>query len=129
MNGMDSAVKTHIEWYQPCFGRHRNRDHALWSLEEYGNIDKHRHLLTTPISSHDFLWQPGGDPIHTHDGPVHKDTVLVRFPAGQEQSHLSAMPSVAFDEPPAAGEEVHRALHFMHHIVQMMVDDFEARFF
>jgi hypothetical protein len=86
-------------------------------------------LLTTPISSHDFLWQPGGNPVLIHDGPVHKVTILVRFPAGQEQSQLSAMPSVAFDESPAAGEEVHRTLYFMHHIVEMMVDDLEATFF
>lgn len=128
MGGMDNAVKMHIEWYQPCFGRHQHRDQALWSLEEYGNIDKHRHLLTTPISTHDFLWT-GGNPVHIHDGPVHKDTVLVRFPAGQEQSQLHAMPSVAFNEPPAAGEEVHRTLYFMHHVVGLIVDDFEARFF
>jgi hypothetical protein len=34
MRGMDDAVRMRIEWYQPCFGRHRHRDHALWSLEE-----------------------------------------------------------------------------------------------
>jgi hypothetical protein len=129
MAGMNSAMQVAIQNHQPCFGRNANRNQALWSLEEYGNIDKHRRPLLVPISTQDMLWSPGGHPVHIHKGPVYKDTILVRFPPTQQQSQLNAMPSVAFDEPPAAGEDVKHFLSLVEYVVASLVDEFEAAFF
>jgi hypothetical protein len=129
MAGMNNAMRVAIQNHQPCFGRNANRNQALWSLEEYGNIDKHRRPLLVPISTQDTLWSPGGHPVHVHKGPVHKGTVLVRFPPAHHQAQLQAMPSVAFDEPPAAGEDVYHFLCLTEFVVASLVDEFEAAFF
>jgi hypothetical protein len=129
MTGMNDAMKAAIEKHQPCFGQNPYRNQALWGLEEYGNIDKHRRPLLVPVSTQDMLWSPGGDPIHIHKGPVYENTVLVRFPAGHHQAQLQAMPSVAFDEPPAAGEDVYHFLHFTRFVVTSLVDEFQPAFF
>ena len=128
MTGMNNAMKAAIEKHQPCFGRNPYRNQALWGLEEYGNIDKHRRALLVPTSADASLWI-AGHAVHTHEGPVHKDTVLARFPPGQHQAEFSSMPSVAFYEPPAAGEDVYRFLRLTERVVIGLVDEFEAAFF
>jgi hypothetical protein len=122
---MIDLVKAH----QPCFGLNAYRGHCLWALEEYGNIDKHRFLLTVVSSFGGMLWEPEGPAIFVHEGPVEKDTILARFPKGQEKRTVRPVLEVAFGEPPAAGESVYRFLFSMHLTVVGLVSNFEQAFF
>lgn len=129
MAGMNDLMKDRIKALQPCFTPYIYRAEALWGLQEYGNTDKHRTLLVIPVSTQDMLWEPGGNPRYIHKGPVQKETVLARFAEGEYQSNFRAMPSVAFNDPPSAGEDVYYKLGFMEHTVVGIVDDFETAFF
>jgi hypothetical protein len=129
MAGMNDLMQRRIRDHQPCFGKNHYRNDALWGLQEYGNTDKHRALLVVPVSTQDMLWSPGGNPLLTYKGPVSQGTVLVRFPPGQYQSQLHAMPSIAFSEPPSQGEDVQYKLRFMELTVNAIVDELDAAFF
>ncbi|NQW24077.1 MAG: hypothetical protein HQ475_11585 [SAR202 cluster bacterium] len=129
MLGMNQAIQDRIKALQPCFSSHKNRKKAIWGLQEYGNTDKHRTLLVVPVSTQDMLWQPGGRPTYTHEGPVQKETILASFADSEYQSEFRAMASIAFNDPPLAGKDAYLTLHFIEYVVSTLVDDFERAFF
>jgi hypothetical protein len=131
MQGMNQAMKHLVKAHQPCFGPNPHRNLAMWSLQEYGNTDKHRTIITTVAGfSNTMFWFPGGSgPIDTHEGPVQKDTVLARFVPSEMKEQLSIMPSIAFNDPPATGQDVNDILGFIELRVTRLVDEFESAFF
>ena len=129
LDGMTEPMIDLVKAHQPCFGSYAYRNHHLWGLEEYGNIDKHRFLLTTVPSFGGILWEPEGPSIFVHEGPVEKDTILARFPKGKEKRTVRPVLEVAFGEPPAAGESVYRFLFSVHLTVVALVSNFEQAFF
>lgn len=60
---------------------------------------------------------------------MEKETILARFAKDEYQSNFSARPSIAFNEPPSAGEDVQNQISFIEHAVTWIVDEFERAFF
>jgi hypothetical protein len=60
---------------------------------------------------------------------VQKETILARFAEHVYQSKFYAMPSIAFYEPPLAGEDAERQIGFIVHTVEWVIDQFDAAFF
>lgn len=129
MRGMTDAMKDMLKSEQPCFGPNPHRNMILWSLQEYGNIDKHRLLLIVTCSTAGMFWNPSGPSLFVHEGPVQKNTILARFPASHPKDEVSSVPDVAFGEPPYIGESLQGMLIGIEMNVTRIVERFQSAFF
>jgi hypothetical protein len=131
LKGMKQPMIDAIKDEQPCFGTNPYKNRAIWSLQQYGNTDKHRELIVTVAASVGSIstgYRPGPT-IVIHGGAVEENCELARFPRGEHIAKFDSVPGVAFGEPPALGEPVDDLLRMMEIVIRRMVDEFEAAFF
>jgi hypothetical protein len=127
--GMSQEMIDIIRRHQPCFGDNPYANQALWALQEYGNIDKHRRLLVTVSATGGMFWQPSGPASYVHEGPVQHGTILARFPAGYHKQQVHPVSTIAFGEGAAIGEDIQAVLSLLGVRVPQIVDEFERTFF
>ena len=127
--GMTQPMIDLIRYHQPCFGQNQYANRSLWALQEYGNIAKHRRLLTVVSATGGTLWDPPGASAYVHEGPVEDGTILARFPADHHKGSISSVPTIAFGEGAAKGEDIQRVLGLLKLRIPRIVNEFEAAFF